>query len=191
MDPNQASGWQRQRSSICSKSRIILIFMRRCIALPRQSPYIECNNPFGNFQVFPAVFGPGRENSSSYPKSGCGAHPGSPHPPLALTGSGNPDSFPGMRPEVFCLGAINLDLTFRVADLDGLLQRWGTGLARGGEEALSRAEEHRLRELLARFWPAGRAHPRRPGGQHRLCPGPLGIPAALAGRLGADRTALF
>ena len=62
-----------------------------------------------------------------------------------------------MRPEVFCLGAINLDLTFRVDDLAGLLKRWGTGLARGGEEALSRAEEHRLRELLARFArPAGR-----------------------------------
>ncbi|MGD0970856.1 MAG: hypothetical protein ABSA04_05560 [Desulfobaccales bacterium] len=26
-----------------------------------------------------------------------------------------------MRPEVFCLGAINLDLTFRVDDLAGLL----------------------------------------------------------------------
>ncbi|MGP7976578.1 MAG: carbohydrate kinase family protein [Desulfobaccales bacterium] len=125
------------------------------------------------------------------PESGCGAHPGSPQRPHALTGRGNPDSFPGMRPEVFCLGAINLDLTFRVDDLDGLLKRWGTGLARGGQEALSRAEEHRLRELLARFArPAGRTR----GGQAAntaYALARLGIPVALAGRLGADADGSF
>jgi ribokinase len=96
-----------------------------------------------------------------------------------------------MRPEVFCLGAINLDLTFRVDDLSGLLKHWGTGLARGGEEALSQAEEHRLRELLARFArPAGRGG----GGQAAntaYALARLGIPVALAGRLGADADGSF
>ncbi len=96
-----------------------------------------------------------------------------------------------MRPEVFCLGAINLDLTFRVDDLAGLLQRWGTGLAPGGEEALSRAEERRLRELLARFArPAGRGGG-GPAANTAYALARLGIPVALAGRLGADADGSF
>ncbi|MGP8049687.1 MAG: carbohydrate kinase family protein [Desulfobaccales bacterium] len=96
-----------------------------------------------------------------------------------------------MRPEVFCLGAINLDLTFRVDDLPGLLKDWGTGLARGGAEALSGPEEHRLRELLARLArPAG-----RDGGGRAVntafALARLGIPVALAGRLGADADGSF
>ncbi len=61
-----------------------------------------------------------------------------------------------MQPEVFCLGAINLDLTYRLDDLAGFLQEWGTGLTRGGEEALSRTDEARLRDLLPQFGPAYR-----------------------------------
>ena len=91
-----------------------------------------------------------------------------------------------MQPEVFCLGAVNLDLTYRVDDLAGFLQNWGTGLTRGGEEALSRAAEARLRNLLEKFArPAGRFG----GGQAANTAyglARLGVPVALVGRLGAD-----
>ena len=58
---------------------------------------------------------------------------------LALTGAANPGSFPGMPSPILCLGAINLDLKFQVDDLEGFLRDWGTGLTRGGEEAVSRS----------------------------------------------------
>jgi ribokinase len=91
-----------------------------------------------------------------------------------------------MQPEVFCLGAVNLDLTYRVDDLAGFLQEWGTGLARGGEEALSPAAESRLRDLLEKFArPTGRFG----GGQAAntaYALARLGVPVALVGRLGAD-----
>jgi ribokinase len=85
-----------------------------------------------------------------------------------------------------CLGAINLDLKFQVQDLAGFLQEWGTGLARGGEEAVSRSQEPRLQELLARY---GRPAGRFGGGMAAntayalAC---MGMPVALVGRLGQD-----
>ncbi len=96
-----------------------------------------------------------------------------------------------MPAAVICLGAINLDLKFQVADLEGFLRAWGTGLARGGEEAVSRAAEARLTDLLARYGrPAGRCG----GGMAAntayalAC---LGIPVALVGRVGADADGEF
>jgi sugar/nucleoside kinase (ribokinase family) len=96
-----------------------------------------------------------------------------------------------MPPEVFCLGSINIDLVYRVDDLAGFLKTWGTGLTRGGEEALDRESEARLLELLPQFArPAGR----RGGGQAAntaYALARLGFPAALVGRLGADEDGAF
>jgi ribokinase len=96
-----------------------------------------------------------------------------------------------MPPPILCLGAINVDLKFRVDDLEGFLRHWGTGLNRGGEEAVSRAQEARLAELLARYGrPAGRGG----GGQAAntayalAC---LGLPVGLVGRVGADADGEF
>ena len=108
-----------------------------------------------------------------------------------LTGSANPGSFPGMPWPVICLGAINVDLKFQVEDLDGFLRDWGTGLSRGGEEAVSREQEARLTGLLARY---GRPAGRFGGGMAAntayalAC---LGIPVALLGRVGADADGEF
>lgn len=96
-----------------------------------------------------------------------------------------------MQPQVFCLGAINLDLVYRVDDLAGFLREWGTGLARGGEEALSGEAEARLVDLLGRF---GRPSGRFGGGQAAntaYALARLGFPAALVGRLGADEAGIF
>ena len=96
-----------------------------------------------------------------------------------------------MSSPVICLGAINLDLKFQVEDLEGFLKDWGTGLARGGEEAVSRAQEARLNELLARY---GRPAGRFGGGMAAntayalAC---LGIPVALVGRVGRDADGEF
>jgi ribokinase len=90
-----------------------------------------------------------------------------------------------MQPEVFCLGAVNLDLTYRLDDLSGFLQEWGTGLTRGGEEALGRADEARLQDLLRRL---ARPQGRLGGGQAAntaYALARLGVPVALVGRLGA------
>jgi len=109
----------------------------------------------------------------------------------ALTADANPGSFPGMSPQVICLGAINLDLKFQVEDLTGFLKDWGTGLARGGEEAVSRGEEPRLKELLDRY---GRPAGRFGGGMAAntayalAC---LGIPVSLVGRVGNDADGEF
>jgi ribokinase len=96
-----------------------------------------------------------------------------------------------MSPPVICLGAINLDLKFQVEDLTEFLQEWGTGLARGGEEAVSPADEPRLKELLARFGqPAGRFG----GGMAAntaYALARLGIPVALIGRVGKDADGEF
>jgi sugar/nucleoside kinase (ribokinase family) len=96
-----------------------------------------------------------------------------------------------MLPQVICLGAINLDLKFQVEDLAGFLKDWGTGLTRGGEEAISRAQEPRLQALLARYGlPVGRFG----GGMAAntayalAC---LGIPVALVGRVGKDTDGQF
>ena len=56
-----------------------------------------------------------------------------------------------MQPQVFCLGSINVDLVYRVDDLAGFLQNWGTGLTRGGRMALTPAAEARLPDLLDKF----------------------------------------
>ena len=96
-----------------------------------------------------------------------------------------------MQPEVFCLGAINLDLTYQVDDLAGFLQSWGTGLMRGGRMALSPTDEARLRELLPRF---GQATGHAGGGQAAntaYALARLGFPVALVGRLGADDDGFF
>ncbi|MGA9754376.1 MAG: carbohydrate kinase family protein [Desulfobaccales bacterium] len=108
-----------------------------------------------------------------------------------LTGTANPGSFPGMPWPVICLGAINLDLKFQVEDLDGFLRDWGTGLSRGGEEAVSQAEEERLTGLLARY---GRPAGRFGGGMAAntaYALARLGIPVALVGRVGADADGEF
>jgi sugar/nucleoside kinase (ribokinase family) len=91
-----------------------------------------------------------------------------------------------MQPEVICLGAVNLDLVYRVDDLAGFLRAWGTGLQPGGEEALSPADEARLRELLAGY---ERPAARFGGGQAANTAAALarlGVPTALLGRVGAD-----
>ncbi|MFA5110724.1 MAG: carbohydrate kinase family protein [Desulfobaccales bacterium] len=96
-----------------------------------------------------------------------------------------------MSTPVICLGAINVDLKFRVEDLAGFLREWNTGLTRGGEEAISPAQEARLTQLLARY---GQPLSRFGGGQAAntayalAC---LGIPAALVGRVGADADGRF
>jgi len=96
-----------------------------------------------------------------------------------------------MPSSILCLGAINVDLRFQVDDLEGFLKDWGTGLSRGGEEALSREDEARLTSLLARYGrPAGRGG----GGMAAntayalAC---LGFPVSLVGRVGADADGKF
>lgn len=91
-----------------------------------------------------------------------------------------------MLPDVVCLGAVNVDLVFRVDDPAPLLERWGTGLQAGGEEALTRSAEARLQGLLAGYGqPAGRFG----GGQAAntaYALARMGFAAALVGRVGAD-----
>jgi sugar/nucleoside kinase (ribokinase family) len=90
-----------------------------------------------------------------------------------------------------CLGAINTDLKFQVDDLEGFLNEWGTGLTRGGEEAVPREDEARLTALLARY---GRAAGRFGGGMAAntayalAC---LGLPVGLLGRVGHDADGEF
>jgi sugar/nucleoside kinase (ribokinase family) len=96
-----------------------------------------------------------------------------------------------MPSSVVCLGAINLDLKFQVDDLEGLLKDWGTGLTRGGEEAVSPADEPRLTALLAHY---GREVGRFGGGMAAntayalAC---LGLPVVLVGRVGQDADGQF
>jgi hypothetical protein len=96
-----------------------------------------------------------------------------------------------MQPEVICLGAVNLDLVYRVDDLADLLGRWGTGLQPGGEEALTRADEARLGDLLAGYGPPAA---RSGGGQAANTAGALarlGVPTAPVDGWGRMRTATF
>ncbi len=96
-----------------------------------------------------------------------------------------------MPSPIICLGAINLDLKFQVDDLEGFLRDWGTGLSRGGEEAVSREQEARLTALLARY---GRPAGRFGGGMAAntayalAC---LGLPVGLVGRVGHDADGEF
>jgi sugar/nucleoside kinase (ribokinase family) len=91
-----------------------------------------------------------------------------------------------MLPQIICLGAVNVDLVFRVADLGGLLNQWGTGLAAGGEEVLSRDGEARLTQLLGAY---GHFERRVGGGQAAntaYALARMGFPVALVGRVGDD-----
>ena len=73
----------------------------------------------------------------------------------------------------------------------GFLNDWGTGLSRGGEEAVSREDEARLTALLARY---GRPAGRFGGGMAAntayalAC---LGLPVGLVGRVGHDADGEF
>jgi ribokinase len=91
-----------------------------------------------------------------------------------------------MKRHIVCLGAVNLDLLYEVADIEGFLAAWGTGLTRGGEEALSPEEEQRLQAILPRF---ARASGRSGGGQAANAAYALArleVPVVLLGRVGAD-----
>ena len=66
-----------------------------------------------------------------------------------------------MPSPTLCLGAINLDLKFLVDDLEGFLRDWGTGLTRGGEEAISREAEARLTALLDHYQRTGYGTPEK------------------------------
>ena len=96
-----------------------------------------------------------------------------------------------MQRSVVCLGAVNLDLLYEADDIEGFLAAWGTGLTRGGEEALSLDEEKRLMELLPRF---ARASGKAFGGQAAntaYALARLEVPVILMGRVGADEEGAF
>jgi ribokinase len=95
-----------------------------------------------------------------------------------------------MTVPVVCLGAINLDLIYRVDDPAPFLEAW-PGLEAGGEAALDRASEARLQGLLASH---ARLLGRSGGGQAAntaYALARLGIPAALVGRVGRDADGAF
>jgi sugar/nucleoside kinase (ribokinase family) len=95
-----------------------------------------------------------------------------------------------MGSPIFCLGAVNVDLLYRVPDLEPFLEGW-PHLRRGGEVAISSEEEARLQELLHRH-----ATPldRSGGGQAAntayalAC---MGLDSVLLGRVGADPDGVF
>jgi ribokinase len=96
-----------------------------------------------------------------------------------------------MSLQVVCLGAVNLDLIYRVEDLAGFLRDWGTGLAPGGEEALTPDQESRLQPLLDRH---ARLTGRSGGGQAAntaFALARLGVATALIGHVGADADGEF
>lgn len=96
-----------------------------------------------------------------------------------------------MKRYVVCLGAINLDLLYEARDLEGFLAAWGTGLTRGGEEALSPEEEKRLQEVLPRFAsPTGRSGGGRAANvaYALAC---LEVPVVLLGRVGTDEDGAY
>jgi sugar/nucleoside kinase (ribokinase family) len=96
-----------------------------------------------------------------------------------------------MSPRIICLGAINLDLKFQVQDLAGFLKDWGTGLTRGGEEAVLPAQEPRLKDLLARYGQPAGCFGGGMAANTAYALACLGIPAALVGRVGADSDGQF
>ncbi len=95
-----------------------------------------------------------------------------------------------MPPRIFCLGAVNLDLLYRVPDLSPFLSTW-PHLKPGGEIPLPPPEEEVLLRLLARHAePVGRMG----GGQAAntaFALARLGLPVALLGRVGADADGAF
>ena len=95
-----------------------------------------------------------------------------------------------MAPKVVCLGAVNLDLLYRVEDLAPFQQVWPR-LQAGGEAALAPGEEDRLKALLGGH---GRFLARSGGGQAAntaLALARMGVPVALLGRVGADEDGEF
>jgi ribokinase len=92
---------------------------------------------------------------------------------------------------IVCLGAINLNLLYKVHDLNGFLAAWNTGLVRGEEEAVSPDGEKRLLELLPRFSdPLGRFGG-GPAANAAYALARLDIPVVLVGRVGADEEGAF
>ncbi|MBM4284260.1 MAG: carbohydrate kinase family protein [Deltaproteobacteria bacterium] len=95
-----------------------------------------------------------------------------------------------MSAVVVCLGAVNLDLLYRVPDPGPFLSAF-PGLAAGGETSLDRTDQARLMHLLAG---RGRLLGRSGGGQAANTAAALarlGIPTALIGRVGADADGVF
>lgn len=95
-----------------------------------------------------------------------------------------------MMPQIVCLGALHVDLTYRVEDLAPFLEAWPS-LPPGGEIALSPPEENRLLTLLSRY---GQVLGRSGGGQAANTAWALakmGINTALVGRVGADADGAF
>jgi sugar/nucleoside kinase (ribokinase family) len=96
-----------------------------------------------------------------------------------------------MERYIVCLGAVNLDKLYAVADIKGFLAAWGSGLVRGGEEALSPEAEARLLELLPHF---AEEKGRCGGGQAAntaYALARLEVPVILLGRVGADQNGDF
>jgi len=107
-----------------------------------------------------------------------------------LTRGGKLDSVPEMGIQVICLGAVYVDLLYRVPDLGPFLEVW-PGLHRGGEWALGPGEEARLQDLLGRHATfAGRQGGGR-AADTALALARLGLDAALVGRVGADADGAF
>lgn len=95
-----------------------------------------------------------------------------------------------MMPRLFCLGALNVDLLYRVEDLTPFREAWPL-LEPGGEIALPPGEEERLISLLDRH---GRGLGRSSGGQAANTAWALarmGLDAALLGRVGRDADGAF
>lgn len=91
---------------------------------------------------------------------------------------------------IICLGAVNVDLLYRVEELTPFLEAWPL-LRPGGEIALPPGEESRLLPLLSRY---GRALRRTGGGQAANTAWALarmGLEVALLGRVGADPDGAF
>jgi ribokinase len=93
-------------------------------------------------------------------------------------------------PAIVCLGAVNVDLLYRVEDLAPFRKAFPP-LSRGGEVAISRAQEQALQELLPRH---ARFRVRQGGGQAANTAwalARLGLPVALVGRVGTDADGVF
>lgn len=92
--------------------------------------------------------------------------------------------------QVICLGAVNVDLWYRVEELRPFLEAWPL-LKPGGEIALTPGEESRVQKLLGRqAAPGGR----QGGGQAANTAwalARLGLDVALLGRVGEDADGAF